>query len=84
MKESMSLFLRLYRGIHNVTQKEAANRLDISREHYSRLESGKLSPSEYLIDKIKNAIGANAIEIIQHTEGVVIDAELQEIVCIVN
>lgn len=76
MKKSVCLFLKSYRNVHNLTQKEAAYRINISREHYSRLESGKLYPSECLIDKIKSAIGANLIDIIQKTEGDIIDMDV--------
>lgn len=43
--------LKLIRVFHEMSQKELAERLDISRSHISELESGKKKPSYDLLEK---------------------------------
>lgn len=44
--------LRIYRRSKNLTQKEMAAQVGISREHYGRLERGSAKPSFELLEKI--------------------------------
>ena len=47
-----NIFLKTYRKIHSLTQKELAYDLGITREYYARLESGLGKPSFSLLDRI--------------------------------
>lgn len=53
----VSISLKAYRKQNKLVQKEMAGKLNISREHYSRLEEGKINPSKKLIVKIYNLTG---------------------------
>ncbi len=53
----VGISLKAYRKKHKFAQKEMANKLNISREHYSRLEEGKIYPSRKLLFKINNLTG---------------------------
>jgi DNA-binding XRE family transcriptional regulator len=48
--------LKKFRAMHRLTQKEAAARLGISREHYAKIESGKFFPSHGLTDQISRTL----------------------------
>ena len=48
----LALVLKTYRRSRHLTQKEVAAVLGISREYYSRLESGKGRPSINLLETI--------------------------------
>lgn len=44
--------IKIIRRNFNMTQKEFANHLQISRSHYNKIENGKVSISEKLVKKI--------------------------------
>ncbi len=47
-----------YRKDNKLIKKEAAAQLDLSREYYSKVENGKVVPSEKVINRICNVTGA--------------------------
>ena len=49
--------LRLCRVREGYTQKELANKLGISKEHYNKVENGKLSPGRDLVIKLDLLFG---------------------------
>ena len=49
--------LRLRRVREGYTQKELANKLGISKEHYNKVENGKLSPGRDLVIKLDLLFG---------------------------
>ncbi len=61
MDKDINLFSDLliaYRKKNKFVQKEMAAKLNISREHYSRLEEGKFYPSKKLFFNIYNLTGS--------------------------
>ena len=54
---AVSVSLVTYRKQRNFVQKQMADKLSISREHYSRLEEGKAHPSRKLFHRICNLTG---------------------------
>lgn len=54
----VSTSLNAYRKEKGLAQKEMAHQLNISGEHYSRLEEGKLNPSKKLLFKINDLTGS--------------------------
>ena len=55
--------IKAFRKQHNLKQKEMASKLEISREHYSRLETGKLNPPKKLLLKINDLIGSQSFSL---------------------
>lgn len=43
--------LKLFRIKNDFTQQQMANKLEISKSHYTALELGKVNPSVQLLDK---------------------------------
>lgn len=77
---SIDLFLKKYREIHRLEQKEIANRLGISRPYYAKLESGMRKPSVDLLEKICTSLGTSIVDVIKNRNGDPINEYLQELV----
>jgi len=53
---TFGLFLKFWRGVHNISQEELAHRVDSSPRHISRLENGSSRPSESILEDIAQAL----------------------------
>lgn len=65
--------LKLIRVFHEMSQKELAERLGISRSHISELESGKKKPSYDLLEKYSDVFDvpvSNLIFFSEHIENI--------------
>lgn len=56
-----------------------AVKLDVTREHYARLESGKWKPSINVLSKISKSLGVNVEDIFDKQNGDSLDPEMKEI-----
>lgn len=57
--------LRALRLAAGLSQKEVAERLGVSRQWYSLIDSGRLRPTEEMAAKIADIFGISADEILQ-------------------
>jgi len=60
--------LKVYRAMHEVTQAELAERVDVARKTISRIESGGFVPSTELALKLARALDASVEELFQLPE----------------
>ncbi len=56
--------LRSYRKRHHLLQKEMSSLLGVSREHYARVESGKILPGIHLIRRISETLHVTVIVVV--------------------
>ena len=73
------LFLKTYRKIHHLEQKEMAHRLGITRVHYARLEGSNRKPSIELLDKISSSLGIDAVDVLKSRNGDTVDSDVKEL-----
>ena len=55
--------IRVQRAIHNLTQEELADRVDVTRQTINALEAGKYIPSAVLVLKIARVFGQRVEDI---------------------
>jgi putative transcriptional regulator len=60
--------LKVYRAMHEVTQAELAERVDVSRKTISRIESGGFVPSTELALKLARELDASVEDLFQLPE----------------
>jgi putative transcriptional regulator len=60
--------LKVLRAIHNLTQEELANKVDVSRNTINNLERGEFSPSLLLVWKIAKLFNKQIEEIFYYDE----------------
>lgn len=70
--------LRDYRKRAGLTQEVAAERLDVSHQHLSRLETGTLRPSWQFLERFAKAFDVPVVELLQAV-GVVPKEEVSEL-----
>jgi putative transcriptional regulator len=60
--------LKVYRAMHEVTQAELAERVDVARKTISRIESGGFVPSTELALKLARELDAHVEDLFQLPE----------------
>jgi len=60
--------LKTYRGRHALLQKEVADVLGISREHYAQIESGHVTPSFKLLQRVSERLDLNFVVVMKNGE----------------
>ncbi|KQR75779.1 helix-turn-helix transcriptional regulator [Rhizobium sp. Leaf341] len=66
----LSEALRLIRVFHDLKQREAAEKLGISKSHLSEIESGNKTPSLEIIDRYAKTFGIPASSIMFFSENI--------------
>lgn len=57
--------IKVYRAMHDWTQEELAQRVDVTRKTINTIENGVYSPSTYLALKIAHAFGVTVEDVFQ-------------------
>jgi putative transcriptional regulator len=57
--------IKVYRAIHDWTQEELAQRVDVTRKTINTIENGVYSPSTYLALKIAHEFGVTVEDVFQ-------------------
>ncbi len=60
--------IKVYRAMHDWTQEELAQRVDVTRKTINTIENGVYSPSAYLALKIAHAFGVTVEDVFQIAE----------------
>ena len=61
-------FLKFYRKQNKLTQEKMAQRLNITRGHYNRIENGQQEPTIKMLKKISRIINISYIELLKEEE----------------
>lgn len=61
--------IKVYRAMHDWTQEELAQRVNVTRKTINTIENGKFVPSAYLALKIARAFGVSVEDIFQIDDG---------------
>jgi putative transcriptional regulator len=65
MSDRLHNRLKVYRAMHEVTQAELAERVDVARKTISRIESGGFVPSTELALKLARELGVSVEDLFQ-------------------
>lgn len=61
--------IKIERAIHNLTQQELANKIDVSRQTINAMEAGKYVPSTVLALKVSKLFGKPVNDIFELEAG---------------
>lgn len=64
----MKTKIKVFRAIHNITQAELAEKLDVTRQTINAIEAGKYAPSVELALRMSKMFGVTVNEIFQLDE----------------
>jgi transcriptional regulator with XRE-family HTH domain len=76
--------LRLIRVFHDLTQKDLAEQLGISKSHLSEIESGKKTPSLPLLDRYAGFFKVPASSIMFFAENMESDQDMEKVKAFVS
>ena len=67
-KKSLKNKMKVYRAMHDWTQEELAQRVNVTRKTINTIENGKFLPSAYIAIKIARAFGVTVEDVFQIEE----------------
>lgn len=68
LREILGLNIKVERVKHGLTQEKLGELSEISTKHITKIESGSVSPSIYLVYKIAKALNVSIAKLVEEVE----------------